>query len=329
MKITPFDGEGHWYKGNLHSHTNTSDGAWTVEEVVREYKNHGYSFLAISDHDVYGDYRDLYDTHDFITLPAIEGEVSLWDNDNSCIKLHHMNGILGTKKMQEEAPLGVYPHLHNLNIPSCYNKWNGKNEGIALARDLKLHGCFVTYNHPLWSRVCIDEVVDNPNIDIVEIFNYNTVNECGLGYDTFFWDQMLSSGKRVFADASDDNHNAGTFDDSFGGYIMVYAPKLSHDDIVTSILEGRYYSTSGPSIEEFYVDGRNVHVKCSPVERIDFIVGGSVGRGRTVISKEAEEICEADFEINAKDKYIRVECVDNKGRRAWSNPIFLKAEGKK
>ena len=27
-----------WYKGNLHSHTTNSDGAWTPDEAVEHYK---------------------------------------------------------------------------------------------------------------------------------------------------------------------------------------------------------------------------------------------------------------------------------------------------
>ena len=39
-----------WYKGNLHSHTTNSDGAWTPDEAVEHYKANGYAFLCLSDH---------------------------------------------------------------------------------------------------------------------------------------------------------------------------------------------------------------------------------------------------------------------------------------
>ena len=42
-------------KGNLHTHTNASDGRYPVSDVVRIYKEKGYDFLGISDHDVYFD----------------------------------------------------------------------------------------------------------------------------------------------------------------------------------------------------------------------------------------------------------------------------------
>ena len=39
-----------WYKGNLHTHSLWSDGDDYPEMVADWYKNHGYHFLALSDH---------------------------------------------------------------------------------------------------------------------------------------------------------------------------------------------------------------------------------------------------------------------------------------
>src|SRR5262245_31457127 len=45
-------------RGNLHAHTTFSDGRRPVEEVVARYREMGYDFLAITDHDgwVHDDY---------------------------------------------------------------------------------------------------------------------------------------------------------------------------------------------------------------------------------------------------------------------------------
>lgn len=42
----------HWYKGNTHTHTLWSDGNQFLEMAIDWYKQHGYEFLALSDHDV-------------------------------------------------------------------------------------------------------------------------------------------------------------------------------------------------------------------------------------------------------------------------------------
>src|SRR5205085_11498799 len=39
-----------WYKGNTHTHTLNSDGDSTPDDVVRWYREHGYAFLVLTDH---------------------------------------------------------------------------------------------------------------------------------------------------------------------------------------------------------------------------------------------------------------------------------------
>ena len=46
------DQKSNWYKGNLHTHTFWSDGDEFPENVVKWYKENGYDFLALTDHNV-------------------------------------------------------------------------------------------------------------------------------------------------------------------------------------------------------------------------------------------------------------------------------------
>ncbi|AVR45518.1 histidinol-phosphatase [Christiangramia fulva] len=41
-----------WYKGNLHTHSYWSDGDEFPEMVMQWYKDHGYQFVALSDHNI-------------------------------------------------------------------------------------------------------------------------------------------------------------------------------------------------------------------------------------------------------------------------------------
>ena len=74
MKHSFFSGDGNWYKGNLHAHTTESDGMQTPEERVKAYRSKGYSFLAITDHNVFASYPEFCGT-DFIVLPATERDI--------------------------------------------------------------------------------------------------------------------------------------------------------------------------------------------------------------------------------------------------------------
>ena len=52
-----------WYKGNTHTHTLNSDGDSTPDEVVRWYREHGYHFLVLTDHNFLTDVTALNALH--------------------------------------------------------------------------------------------------------------------------------------------------------------------------------------------------------------------------------------------------------------------------
>ena len=321
-----FSKDGNWYKGNLHSHTTNSDGKLTPKEAVELYQNNGYHFLCLSEHDRYTDYRDDFNTEDFIILPGLEASALLINDESNrfCKKLHHIHGILGSSKMQKEAILPGLEHMELLKPELYYHDWDGAKTAQDLCDKLQDMGYITIYNHPIWSRVLAQEFTNTIGLNGVEIYNYNTVNESGTGFDTYCWDQMLREGKQIYGFASDDNHNEGIFKDSCGGYIMVKANTLSHDDIIENIVAGNFYSTSGPEIYDWGVENGVVYVECSPVNRINFIAGNFVNAGITVMCDEKEDtMTKASFVLKGIESYVRVECVDIYGKTAWSNALFL------
>src|ERR1700684_2343721 len=50
MRIRPFSTPGRFWRGNLHAHSNLSDGALNPVDVVEAYKRAGYDFLQVADH---------------------------------------------------------------------------------------------------------------------------------------------------------------------------------------------------------------------------------------------------------------------------------------
>lgn len=341
-----------WYKGNLHSHTINSDGYLTPDEAVKLYKDNGYDFICFSEHDHYTDLSNQYNTDNFIILPGLEASaylVSLSESDKnklgiirqdgeyitttfnelwsimkrcggaSLIKTHHIHGILGNLEMQKKAGNRGFMEEEYTPIRIYLNQWNGVKAAQDLSDYLKLRGCFTTYNHPIWSRVEIEDVRGVNGIWAIECYNYNTVNECGEGEDTVFWDDLLRHNCKINAFASDDNHNNGKFPDSCGGYVMVRATGLTHEEIVNALLSGEYYSSNGAVIGDICYD--NNHIKVSGIEakKIDIIVGGPVGSSKTILAKDFTPITEIDFEIPGNASYARIEIEDYNGKKAWTN----------
>jgi hypothetical protein len=74
-----------WYRGNTHVHTTKSDGNGTPEDVARWYRDHGYDFLVVTDHETITDVAPLNallatlpsgthpgDTHPFLAIAGQE-----------------------------------------------------------------------------------------------------------------------------------------------------------------------------------------------------------------------------------------------------------------
>ncbi|MBI3557241.1 MAG: PHP domain-containing protein, partial [Deltaproteobacteria bacterium] len=60
-----------FFKGNLHTHTNASDGNVSPLMAITWFKKHGYNFLAVTDHDqLTVDHSQ--DGKDFITINGVE-----------------------------------------------------------------------------------------------------------------------------------------------------------------------------------------------------------------------------------------------------------------
>jgi len=98
---------------------------------------------------------------------------------------------------------------------------------------------------------------------------------------------------------------------------------LTQDAIVSGILSGNYYSSSGPSIFDWGVKDKKVSITCSEVERITFIADGYVGAGRTTLAEDGARITSAEYPLTGRENYVRVECKDKNGKTAWTNPIFF------
>src|SRR3989304_626366 len=80
-----------WFKGNTHAHTLESDGDSTPKVVARWYKDHGYNFLVLSDHNVHTAIDTLNATYAVpgrFTLIRGEEVTSVFEG-----KAVHVNGI--------------------------------------------------------------------------------------------------------------------------------------------------------------------------------------------------------------------------------------------
>jgi len=306
MKRTIFlqDDNAVWLKGNLHSHTVNSDGKLTPEEMKEAYIHHGYDFLAITDHDVYTDTRAMSDDR-FTMIQGFE----LWSNatNDKDIHVHY----LWDDKIEGIEPGQV------LHLPERTGK-----VATAFAYEMREKGAFVQLNHPHWSMLASTEVEDENPYHAVEIINYGTEWLENTGDGSIFWSEMLYRGVKLWGTGGDDNHNGDPLDspysDSFGGFTVVKARDRSPKAIMEALFTGSFYTATGPEIYDFYVEDDEVHIVCSPCERIWLS-----GHTRPYQRKLGRHVTEFVTKLRGTEKLVRAECMDAAGRSAYTNPIYL------
>lgn len=96
MKKSLFPDGGVWLKGNIHSHSTVSDGMFSPRELAELYRDHGYAFLSMTDHNVLVSHSELPEDQ-IILLTGLEHDLEY--SPDKCI---HVVGIAAAGKEETE-----------------------------------------------------------------------------------------------------------------------------------------------------------------------------------------------------------------------------------
>lgn len=298
MKKSYFPQEGVWLKGNLHSHSTVSDGVLSPEELAKGYFVHGYDFLSMSDHNVFVPHNELPEDQ-ILLMTGVEHDI-----EYSPDKCTHVVGTGAPEKKETGY--------------ECRRYSSKELTDQALIDMMREDGQFVMLAHPVWSRMEPEEIAALRGYHAIEVYNNGTEHLCHGGNAEVYWDLLLRRGIRVFATASDDVHVP---DDLYGGWIWVKATERSKSAILDALRHGFYYSSSGPAIYDFGMEEDQVYVSCSACREIHFVTYPP--RGKSFFAEQGKSLMDASHKLTGRESYVRVVCVDENGRSAWTNPIFL------
>lgn len=317
VRLTNLIEDGKYYKGNLHCHSTYSDGTQKIEVLAQAYKEKGYDFVAFTDHNIFADWKNLCD-ESFLALRGFEGNLEMHNEGRE----FHFVVIPGTPEALKNAVKPCFGHLERVPV----REFSGLETAQEFIDDMLARGFQVIFAHPHWSTIEYDDVVQLKGLVACEVFNNSSYKLLNMGESCVFWDAVMRRGPRLWGVASDDNHNFEPFgtigSDSFGGFVQVKAKSLSEEDICSSIAAGSFYASTGPEIYDFYVEGNEAFLSCSPVSRIYF--NGERRQFTWNLAEPGQHVESHRGKIYPGQTYIRAEIYDEYGRKAYANPIFLK-----
>lgn len=311
MFVLPFSDSGEWLKGNLHTHSNRSDGALSPEEVVQAYRDRGYDFLSLTDH-------FLPNSH------FRKGEPGFIDiTDTRPFDDDALFTVLGAELHGPAMENGETWHLVANGLPLDFPILGDGETGLEVARRAVEAGAHVSLAHPYWNGVSeIDALQAAEFVHGVEIYNHASQVGVRRGYGDHMAELMLAKGHRLSLNAADDahfKHPQGTFKDAFGGWVMVQAASRTQEAVIEALKAGAFYASTGPDFHSIEIDGDRLRVVCSPV---DSIIVSSIGaKFRRTSGANTVEL-EAELPPVEKAPYVRVTIADAWDRVAWSNPIW-------
>ncbi len=306
-----------WFKGNLHTHTNKSDGDSSPETVVDWYSNNKYDFLVLSDHN----HLTILDSNQTKLLLIPGEEITL-----NLPYTIHINAI-GIKKVIEPTLRSTKVKTLQANIDNILNS-----------------GGLAEINHPNF-RWALNEkdLVQVRGAHFIEVFNgnYNTHNYGGGGKKSVeeMWDEMLSKKIKIWGVAVDDSHH---FKEEFAphrhnpgrGWVEVFAKNLSEKNILDSMRNGNFYFSNGVKFKKININKEKIELSISG----DYFNKGLSNSLITdskyttqLISNEGEIVEEINgksvkFNLvneNNKYTYFRTKTISSTGSIGWTQPIFI------
>lgn len=292
---------GKFYKGNLHTHTTRSDGSGEPWEVTERYRQEGYSFLAITDHWVYGVHEAL-NREDFLIFPGTELDLEMPER-----KDHHLVsiGLPETNRIPDDYRFEEERTGNTLCTPQRILEYMAQRGNVTI------------YAHPYWSKVDSTDIKDIHGLLGMEIYNHVAEFEDSNGNSETYYDHFLFVRNRTYCFASDDTHELGPH--SLGGFIMAKARELTHRGIFEALRDGSFYASSGPLIHDFYVEDGAACALCSGCTDIYFKTPHRSGH----LHDDQGNLESGTFVLNGDEEYVRLVVKNAAGEKAWSQPIWL------
>ncbi len=298
-----------WWKGNLHTHTFWSDGDHFPEMVVQWYKEHGYHFLALSDHNrlsqgqrwmtvadkqqaAFDEYVARFGKGWVETRRSEQGPTQVRLKPLSeCRGLFEEPGrflLIQAEEVSEKA------HLNAINLLELIPPQGGptipdilqNNVNALLAQQEKTgQPMLVHINHPNFQwALTAEDMVRVKGARFFEVYNAhgyvnNEGNELQASTERI-WDIILTrrlekaGAEVVYGVATDDAHNYHKFEPRAANpgqaWVMVRAAYLTPEFLIRAMDAGDFYCSTGVTLKDVTFESNTLAVQVAPERDVTY-----------------------------------------------------------
>jgi len=285
-----------YFKANLHTHSDISDGKLTPEEVKAAYKAKGYQILSLTDHNTIADHSDMNEP-DFLMLTGVEININSPVSHPIASKTYHLN-LIAKRPDNLWTPAKAYHRFPNalayeekMQCQEMDLRYDPDfvNAMIAKANE---KGFLVMYNHPTWSCQSYPDYAPLKGLWGMEVRNSEC---CMLGNNennARVYKELLSLGNRLYPLGTDDLHSPRALGLS---WIMVGAAALDYSSVIDALEKGDLYMSCGPEIHSLTVEDHRLKITCSDARQISLECTGRFAC--LAASGDGTPIREAEFDL--------------------------------
>jgi len=282
----PYAVPGTFRKAQLHCHTTESDGRLRPRDLLGMYRDAGYAFVCITDHNHLTRCNDLNDQH-FQAIDGTEDTVS------------HFLPLLG-------------PHMGRLFVDAPLRAGSPQERiDRTLADGGIVSLCHPSWNGNLWTGAWKEQtLVSLRGFQLLEVWNPHSRS----GEDTRMWGAVLRArgpAAPVWGVAVDDCHSKKQFN---RGWISVKVPEISAAALRGALLGGAFYASTGAS-GDFSAVGQTITVRLEDRGHIRFVDSRGIVRSQV-------DGTESRYAVHGDEQFVRVEASSPAGM-AWSQPFWL------
>ncbi len=306
-EITFYGKQSQWFVGDLHMHSDASDGQHEVYELTRKARTLGLDYIAVTNHNNTAENFHLPKVPGLTLIPAVE-----WTHYKG-----HMN-FFGVQNPFENSFLA-----------------NTEEEMLTLLGAAIAKGALISVNHPkdegvpwLWGR--------DDCFDMVEVWN-SVMRPANLNAIAW-WHSLLLQGRRIPLVAGSDYHKDFHVSRFAHPVTWIYAESRSPEDLVQALRAGHSFAAAkAQGIRlELRADEAMMGDEVPWHEGLKLryeVVGGGFGQRNYLVTQDEEILLPAaagELAVLPSWQFAYLKVTRRIGKlnlvRAISNPLYFRVE---